>query len=132
MRCALLAVLAALLAAGCSSPRYDVARPVSHALERPEDTSLGRTQAAQLAATPGQSGFHLLVSGQEAFLARAAQFGDAALVPLHGEEDRGVGQEVERLGIERYLLELAPKCDHPRLVLARSVVHDDDRARREL
>jgi putative cardiolipin synthase len=61
-----------MLAAGCSSPRYEVARPVSHALERPEDTSLGRTHAALLAATPGQSGFHLLVSGQEAFLARAA------------------------------------------------------------
>jgi putative cardiolipin synthase len=61
-----------MLGAGCSSPRYEVARPVSHALERPEDTSLGRTHAAQLAATPGQSGFHLLVSGQEAFLARAA------------------------------------------------------------
>jgi putative cardiolipin synthase len=70
--CALLAALAGLFGAGCSSPRYEVARPVSHALERPEESSLGRTQAAQLAATPGQSGFRLLVSGQEAFLARAA------------------------------------------------------------
>lgn len=69
---ALLAAAAFALAAGCTSPRYDVARPASHALERPEETTLGRTQAAQLAASPGQSGFHLLVSGQEAFLARAA------------------------------------------------------------
>jgi len=68
----LVAALALTLGAGCSSPRYEVARPVSHALDRPEETSLGRTHAAQLAATPGQSGFHLLVSGQEAFLARAA------------------------------------------------------------
>lgn len=45
---------------------------MSHALERPGETFLGRAQAARLAATPGQSGFHLLVSGQEAFLARAA------------------------------------------------------------
>lgn len=68
----LVAALALLLGAGCSSPRYEVARPVSHALERPEETFLGRVLAAQPAATPGQSGFHLLVSGQEAFLARAA------------------------------------------------------------
>lgn len=61
-----------MLGAGCWSPRDEVARPVSHALERPEETFLGRVLAAQLAATPGQSGFHLLVSGQEAFLARAA------------------------------------------------------------
>lgn len=68
----LLAALAAIAGAGCSSPRHDVARPVSHALERPEKTFLGRAQATQLAAAPGQSGFRLLVSGQEAFLARAA------------------------------------------------------------
>ncbi|MEX2198103.1 MAG: phospholipase D family protein [Burkholderiales bacterium] len=68
----LAAALALMLGAGCSSPRYEVARPVSHALERPEETFLGRARAAQLAATPGTSGFHLLVSGQEAFLARAA------------------------------------------------------------
>jgi len=68
----MLAVSAAVLAVGCSSARYDVPRPVSHALDRPEETLLGRTLALQLAATPGSSGFHLLVSGQEAFLARAA------------------------------------------------------------
>ena len=67
-----LAAGAAALVVGCSSDRYDVPRPVSHAIDRPEETFLGRTFASQLAATPGLSGFHLLVSGQEAFLARAA------------------------------------------------------------
>ena len=68
----MLAVSTAVLAVGCSSVRYDVPRPSSYAIDRPEETFLGRTYATQLAATPGQSGFHLLVSGQEAFLARAA------------------------------------------------------------
>jgi putative cardiolipin synthase len=67
-----IAVTAAALVMGCSSARLDVPRPVSHAIDRPEETFLGRTFASQLAATPGQSGFHLLASGQEAFLARAA------------------------------------------------------------
>ena len=68
----MLAVSTAVLAVGCSSVRYDVPRPSSYAIDRPEETFLGRTYATQLAATPGKSGFHLLVSGQEAFLARAA------------------------------------------------------------
>jgi putative cardiolipin synthase len=67
-----LAIAAAVLVASCSSVRDDVPRPVSHAIDRPEETFLGRALASQLAATPGWSGFHLLVSGQEAFLARAA------------------------------------------------------------
>lgn len=48
----------------------DGPRVASHALDRPQDTFLGRSYGAQLA--PGQSGFHLLPSGQEAFLVRAA------------------------------------------------------------
>lgn len=60
------------LVIGCSSTRLDVPRPISYAIERPQDTVLWRTFASQLVATPGQSGFRLLVSGQEAFLARAA------------------------------------------------------------
>lgn len=70
--CRILAVAVATLVVGCSSIRYDVPRPPSHAIDHPEETFLGRSFASQLAATPGQSGFHLLVSGQEAFLARAA------------------------------------------------------------
>lgn len=68
----ILAVAAAVLITGCASVRFDVPREPSHALDRPEETFLGRAFATQLAATPGQSGFRLLVSGQEAFLARAA------------------------------------------------------------
>ena len=58
--------------AGCSSLRLDVPSVPSFALERPEETVIGRNFASRLADTPGLSGFHLLVSGQEAFLARAA------------------------------------------------------------
>lgn len=67
-----IAVTAAALVVGCSSARLDVPRLPSHAIDRPEETFLGRAFATQLAAAPGQSGIHFLVSGQEAFLARAA------------------------------------------------------------
>lgn len=66
------AVVAALFVMGCSSDRSDVARPASSAITHPEATFLGRAATAQLKASPGQSGFHLLVSGQDAFVARAA------------------------------------------------------------
>jgi putative cardiolipin synthase len=68
----MLAVCAAALVVGCASVRYDAPRPLSHAIGHPEETFLGRSFAVQLAATPGQSGFHLLPAGQEAFLVRAA------------------------------------------------------------
>jgi putative cardiolipin synthase len=45
-------------------------RPASYAIDRPEQTFLGRAFADQLPA--GESGFRLLVSGEEAFAARAA------------------------------------------------------------
>ena len=70
--CRILAVSTVMLIAGCSTARLDVPRPPSHAIDHPGETFLGRTVASQLAASPGQSGFHLLVVGQEAFLARAA------------------------------------------------------------
>ena len=67
------AVAASLFVMGCSSDhRLDVQRSPSYAIKHPEATFLGRASASQLKATPGQSGFDLLVSGQEAFLARAA------------------------------------------------------------
>jgi len=56
----------------CTTPRLDVPRPVSEAWPRPEETALGRSFAEQLRARGGQSGFHLLVSGLEAFTIRAA------------------------------------------------------------
>ena len=62
----------ALLVLGCSSDRFDVPRPPSQAIEHPQDTFLGRAWESQLKATPGASGFHLLVLGQDAFVARAA------------------------------------------------------------
>jgi len=67
-----LAIVVLALVMGCSSVRFDVARLPSYAIDHPEETFLGRSFAAQLAATPGESGFHLLDSGQEAFLVRAA------------------------------------------------------------
>jgi cardiolipin synthase C len=67
-----LVITLAVLTIGCSSTRFEVPRPISRAIERPQETVLWRTFASQLAATPDQSGFRLLVSGQEAFLARAA------------------------------------------------------------
>lgn len=72
MICRTLAVCTAALVVGCSSVRYDVPRPPTYAIDHPEETFLGRGFSSQLEAAPGQSGFHLLVSGQEAFLARAA------------------------------------------------------------
>ncbi|KLN56099.1 phospholipase D family protein [Variovorax paradoxus] len=69
-RC-MLAVAAALLAA-CTSLALDVPRVPSHAFDQPLLTSLGRTYFSRLASAPGQSGFHLLVSGPEAFAARGA------------------------------------------------------------
>lgn len=70
--CGVLAVSTNMLVTACSSPRYEVPRPPSHAIDRPEETALGQAFSAQLAAAPGQSGFHLIASGQEAFLSRAA------------------------------------------------------------
>jgi putative cardiolipin synthase len=70
--CGMLALATGLLVMGCSTARVDVPRPLTQAIAHPEETLLGRSAAAQLAATPDQSGFNLLVSGQEAFLARAA------------------------------------------------------------
>jgi len=67
-----LAVVTLALMMGCSSVRFDVPHEPSYAIDHPEETFLGRSFAAQLAATPGESGFHLLGSGQEAFLVRAA------------------------------------------------------------
>jgi len=68
----LLVISTAVLVAACSPVRDDVARPTSYAIDRPEETFLGRAFAAQLAGNPGESGARWLISGQEAFLARAA------------------------------------------------------------
>ncbi len=53
----------------CAAPRRDVPRPSSQAWPHPEETALGRSFVQ---ANDGQSGFHLLVSGMDAFAVRAA------------------------------------------------------------
>lgn len=58
------------LAAGCSTLRQDVPRPPSYAIAPTPDTLLGRTYA--LPAASGESAVHLLDSGGEAFVLRAA------------------------------------------------------------
>lgn len=68
----LLAIVLAVLVPGCASVRFDAPRPPSYAIANPEDTFLGRSYVAQFGASPDLSGFHLLVSGKEAFIARAA------------------------------------------------------------
>jgi len=73
----LLALAFVFLATGCSSVRRDVPRPVSHAMEQGANTALGRAYLKPAATDPGQSGFHLIVSGQEAFRVRAT-LADAA------------------------------------------------------
>lgn len=67
-----LSLAAATLLYGCASIQLDVATPPSYAIEQWQDTTLGRNFAAQLASAPGASGLRLLISGQEAFAARAA------------------------------------------------------------
>ena len=66
------ACLVSLLLTGCATMRLDVPRPASSAFDRPQETFLGNSFGLQLAASPGMSGFHWLVAGHEAFLARAA------------------------------------------------------------
>ncbi len=70
--CVAAAFVLAFALAACSTPREDVPRPPSHAWPHPEETGLGLGFAEQLRAHGGQSGFHLLVSGMEAFSIRAA------------------------------------------------------------
>ncbi|BCB27328.1 phospholipase D family protein [Sulfurimicrobium lacus] len=67
-----LAIVVAAISMSCSTYRAASPRPPSFAIGHPEETSLGRAFSEQIGPSPELSGFHLLVSGQEAFLARAA------------------------------------------------------------
>lgn len=69
---ALVCCLACLMLSGCATTLLDAPRPVSHAIDNPAQTSLGRAMADQLMLLPGQSGFQLIVSGRDAFVTRAA------------------------------------------------------------
>jgi len=63
--------LLVLLATGCTTIRKNYPRPNSAAWPNPEKTSLGRKYAAEQLDHPDQSGFCLLSTGMEGFLARA-------------------------------------------------------------
>ena len=68
-----LAVLTALmLGSGCASPRNDWPAAPSPAIADGGPTSLGRLFEAEAALQPGSSGFHLIVTGREAFATRVA------------------------------------------------------------
>jgi putative cardiolipin synthase len=59
------------LLCGCAGLPTDFERLVSHTLTDTQDTTLGRSAATQRATFPGQSGFHLLANGLDAFVARS-------------------------------------------------------------
>lgn len=65
------AVAAAWLTA-CAAVRLDTSKLPSHAFDQPLSTPLGQSYWPRFDDRPGESGFHLLVSGPEAFAARAA------------------------------------------------------------
>lgn len=58
------------LLGGCASLPYNYPRPVSSALLLPEKTQLGQKIQPIVVQHQGNSGFHLLVTGHEAFMAR--------------------------------------------------------------
>jgi putative cardiolipin synthase len=66
----LLAILALALIVGCATLPVDFEKPESFAYTDTDDTLLGRARRNEINAHPGQSGFLLLVSGLDAFLAR--------------------------------------------------------------
>ncbi len=59
------------LLAGCASLPTDFERPESHAFPDTGTTTLGQEVQRNAADHPGKSGFHLLGSGLDAFVARA-------------------------------------------------------------
>lgn len=61
-----------LLLGGCASLPENVNRSTSQALQDTDDTAIAHYLADELASHPGQSGFHLLDDGLDAFAARAA------------------------------------------------------------
>lgn len=66
------AVFIILLMQACAPLSSRVALPVSHAFDHPLETSLGRQVQAYTALHPGESGFYILDTGQQALLQRAA------------------------------------------------------------
>jgi putative cardiolipin synthase len=69
----LTSILILLVTGGCASLPENTARHESFAFENPASTALGKKVNQQKAEHPdGQSGFHLLSDGYDAFVARAA------------------------------------------------------------
>ena len=60
------------LVAGCATWRLEVPHAPSHAIDAGQDSFLARNVASRIDRSSGLSGFRVLASGQEAFLARAA------------------------------------------------------------
>ena len=65
------ALMAMFLVGGCATLPEDFERPVSQAYSDTDDTTLGKSIQDDKAAHPGKSGFLLLGSGLDAFVARA-------------------------------------------------------------
>ena len=63
-------ILALLIVGGCATLPENFEKPESFAYTDTDDTLLGRGRRDEINAHPGQSGFLLLVSGLDAFLAR--------------------------------------------------------------
>ncbi|MBW2671204.1 MAG: phospholipase D family protein [Deltaproteobacteria bacterium] len=61
-----------LMMGGCASLPTDFERTETHAYTDTDNTRIGQASQAEKLAHPGQSGFHLLGNGLDAFVARAA------------------------------------------------------------
>jgi putative cardiolipin synthase len=64
-------VMLLLIFSGCATLPQDFERPQSYAITDTQETTLGRELLDEKTANPGQSGFHLLARGLDAFVARA-------------------------------------------------------------
>ena len=76
-RCAVLAGALVMTLTGCATLPRDVAREPSYAWNRPLETKMGSTFAADVEHHPGMSGFHVLGNGLDAFVARMVLAGVA-------------------------------------------------------
>lgn len=74
---ATLTVSILLPAGGCASLPEDFERPESYAFTDTDDTTLGKASREVRRDHPGQTGFHLLGNGLDAFVARAVLAGTA-------------------------------------------------------
>ncbi len=64
-------LLVLIMSGGCATLPKDYERPITHAYTDTDKTAFGRARSDEKAAHPGESGFKLLESGLDAFVARA-------------------------------------------------------------